>query len=351
MYGYRAILFLMRNLLFIVQSIARAHASITICDVYRRANPREFARAFLGVRRDKRKQPRERNLLPRNRTGMLRRIMNVHDSTGLDGNEFNELLQRTSVRIALPRRRAGQAGRRSTAANLLVEDRLFLALVFLRSNECYHDLAREFQVSPAFLSREVRHIVPIICSELHNEVRWPQVQPPGDPDVHGAQGMIDCSAHWRHEIPGDLSWFRRDIAMPNLGVQVVTSLSCEIWDIVFFAGHNNDQGIYTATGMNDNLRRRGIRLLSDMGYRGTQLLRPDDVMPGDNYFEAKHRASRAAIERLFWFNQGWSVAGQICRLPIELHLYAVDATWRLTAWLMRRNPMTPPTEAVAVVDE
>lgn len=66
----------------------------------------------------------------------------------------------------------------------------------------------------------------------------------------------------------------------------------------------------------------------------------------DPYFEAKHRAMRAAIERLFWFNQAWSVSGQVCRLPIELHLYALDATWRLTAWLM---PMSPPIEAAAVV--
>lgn len=335
-------LFLMRALLFIMQSIARAHASILICDVYRRAHPREFARAFLGVRRDKRKLPRERILLPRNRTGMLRRIMNVHDSTGLDGNDFNELLQRTAHRIAQPRRKNARAGRRPTAANMLVEDRLFLALVFLRSNGFYHDLAREFQVSRSYVSREIRHVIPIICSELHNEVRWPAAQPVGDPALHGAQGLIDCSAHWRLEIHGDASWFRSDIAMPNLGVQVVTSLTCELWDIVFFVGHNNDQGIYTATGMNENLRRRGIRLLSDMGYTGSQLLRPDDIVEDDPYFEAKHRAVRAAIERLFWFNQSWSVAGQVCRLPIELHLYAVDATWRLTAWLMRRNPMCPP---------
>jgi hypothetical protein len=341
----------MRNLLFIIQTIARAHASITICDVYRRSNPRQFARAFLGVRRDRRTQPRHRNLLPRNRTGMLRRIMNVHDSTGLDGDEFNELLQRTAFRIAQPRRQNGRPGRRLTAANLLVEDRLFLVLVFLRSNGYYHDLAREFQVSRSYISREIRHVVPIICSELHNEVRWPQGVPPGDPALHGAQGMIDCTAHWRVEVPGDRSYFRRDIAMPNIGAQVVTSLSCEIWDIVFFAGHNNDQGIYCTSGMNANLQRRSITLLSDMGYRAPQLLRPDAVMPDDPYFEAKHRAMRAAIERTFWINESWSVSGQVCRLPLEIHLYALDATWRLTAWNMRRKPMVPPLDAPVVVEE
>jgi len=350
MLDLQTLLLFMRNLLFILQGIARAHAAITLCDVYRRTNPREFARAFLGVRRDRRKQPRERNLLPRNRTGMLRRVMNVHDSTGLDGNEFNELVRRTAVRIAEPRRRNGRAGKRPTAANLLVEDRLFLVLVFLRSNECYHDLAREYQVSPSYVSRELRHILPIVCGELHNEIRWPQAVPPGDADVHGAQGLIDCTAHWRTELRGDGSWFRSDIGSANLGAQVVTSLNCEVWDIVFFAGHNNDSGIYRASGMNDILQRRGILLLSDMGYRGTQLLRPDDVFADDPYFEAKHRAVRAAIERLFWFNQAWKVSGQVCRLPITLHVQAVDATWRLTAWLMRRSPMAPPVDAV-VVDE
>ena len=65
----------------------------------------------------------------------------------------------------------------------------------------------------------------------------------------------------------------------------------------------------------------------------------------------RHLPARAAIERLFWFNQSWSVAGHICRLPIELHVYAVDATWRLTAWLMRRNPMTPAVEVIDAVDQ
>ena len=156
--------------------------------------------------------------------------------------------------------------------------------------------------------------------------------PRGDPDLHSVQGMIDCTAHWRVEIQGDGSWFRTDVGAANLGAQVVASLNCEIWDVVFFAGHSNDLGIYSASGMN-------------------QILQPDDVVPDDPYFEAKHRAVRAAIERLFWFNQSWSVSGQVCRLPLALHVQAVDATWRLTAWLMRRSPMSPAVDAVVVDDD
>jgi hypothetical protein len=340
----------MRSLLFILLSLARAQASIAMCDAYRRTNGRQFGRDFHGPRQDRRKLPRERRLLPRNCTILMARRLNVQDTTGLTGAQFNELVERTASRIALPRRCFARNGKRATAATLLVEDRIYMVLVYLRGNQRYRQMEVTFQVSPSFISRDLRHILPIISAELHNEIRWPADVPPGDEAIKYAQGLIDCTAHWRREIGGDGSYFRRDIAMPSIGAQVITSLNCEIWDVVFFAGHNNDQGIYRATHMDELLHCHGIRLLSDLGYTGRQLYRPDSDDGDDPYFEAKHRAVRAAIERLFSFNAAWAVAGEISRLPLHMHVLALDAIWRLTAWNMRLAPMAPALPSV-VIDE
>jgi Helix-turn-helix of DDE superfamily endonuclease len=346
-----ACLRLLQHLLWIILALGRAHTAITICDVYRRTNRRAFARDFLGVRPDGRTLAHKRHLLPRHRRSLiLRPLMNVHDSTGLDGDEFNELVRRTAGRIAMPRRRNGQQGTRLTRTNLGVEDRLFLVLCFLRSNAFYNDIAREWQVSRSFISREVRHIAPIISSALATQIAWPTVLPVGDPALLGAHGMIDCTAHWRQEVSHDFSYFRRDVGVSSIGAQVVTSLKGEIWDVVFFRGHNNDQGVYEASGMDNRLRQLGLYLLADLGYVGQRLLRPDTPVDNDSLFEARHRAVRAGIERLFWFVQGWSLAGQLARVPTHIHVVGLEAIYRLAAWLMRRHPMQAPPSGELYLD-
>ena len=131
---------LLDELRFILGSLSRAQASITILDVFRRSDLRAFRRVFLD-RPDLRRRPRPRDLLPRRRTMLLRRYVNVHDATGLDGDDFNELVARIGDRIAAPRSRGGLQGHRATATGLRTEDRLFLALTFLRNNSFYHELA------------------------------------------------------------------------------------------------------------------------------------------------------------------------------------------------------------------
>lgn len=335
----------MEDLRFIIESLARAQASIVMLDVLRRSDLRRFRRIFMD-REDGRRQRRTRDLLPRRRTLLLRRYINVHDATGLDGDDFNELFARVGDRIAAPRRRNGTQGVRATAAGLLTEDRLFLALTVLRNNPFYHEIAREYQVSRSFVSRDVRHIIPIICSALDNEIAFPTEEPPLDIDVH-AHGMIDCTAHWRNEVSPDgvgidHSLYRFDIGMPNIGAQVVASLDGIPWHVTFFYGHNNDQGIYNQTHMDDELVRRNLWLLCDLGYIGERLVRTDLDWRGegdDPYFPAKHRALRATIERLFWFIQSWSVAGHVSRLPLVMHIYCLDAIWKLGTMLLKRNPL------------
>ena len=336
---------LMEDLRVLVTYLAQAQASIAILDVFRRSDMRGFRRAFLN-RPDRRLRPRPRDLLPRRRTLLLRRYINVHDATGLDGDEFNELMARIGDRVAAPRRREGRQGVRTTAAGLLTEDRLFLALTFLRNNSFYHELAREYQVSRAFISRDIRHIIPTICAALHNEIAFPANAPPLDL-IMNVHGMIDCTVHWRQEVSPDgvgqdYSLFRTDIGMPNIGALVVTSLEGVPWHVTFFSGHNNDQGVYNITGMDRELQQRGLFILSDSGFNGTRMVRPDDDWrqdSGDPFFAAKHRALRATIERMFWFVESWSVAGQTCRLPLLTHVYCLDAIWKLATMLLKRNPM------------
>ena len=193
-----------------------------------------------------------------------------------------------------------------TVAGLRTEDRLFLALTFLRNNSFYHELAREYQVSRSFISRDLRHIIPIICSALHNEITFPAGAPPVDVDLN-VHGLIDCTAHWRQEVSPDgvgldHSLFRSDVTMPKIGAQVVTSLDGVPWSVTLFSGHNNDQGIYRHSGMDAELERRGLYLLCDLGYTADRLVRSDanGRREDDEVFAAKHRAIRATIERVSW---------------------------------------------------
>lgn len=285
---------------------------------------------------------------------LLRRYVNVHDATGLDGDDFNELVARIGDRIAAPRSRGGVHGHRATATGLRTEDRLFLALTFLRNNSFYHELAREYQVSRSFISRDLRHIIPIICSALHNEITFPAGAPPVEVDLN-VHGLIDCTAHWRQEVSPDgvgidYSLFRSDVAMPSIGAQVVTSLEGVPWSVTLFSGHNNDQGIYRHSGMDAELERRGLYLLCDLGYTADRLVRSDANWrhEDDEFFAAKHRAIRATIERMFWFIESWSVAGQVSRLPLIMHVYSLDAIWKLGTMLLKRHPLINATDAVEV---
>src|ERR1700744_6435185 len=97
------LLLLMNDLLFVMHLMGRAYAAITHLDVYRRSNGRAVAKEFLGIQ-DRRRHPCARPVLARNRHQLLRPLMNIHTSLGIDGDHFNLLLRNTASKIALPRR-------------------------------------------------------------------------------------------------------------------------------------------------------------------------------------------------------------------------------------------------------
>eukprot|EP01113_Clastostelium_recurvatum_P033104 TRINITY_DN4341_c0_g2_i1.p1 TRINITY_DN4341_c0_g2~~TRINITY_DN4341_c0_g2_i1.p1 ORF type:complete len:110 (+),score=7.87 TRINITY_DN4341_c0_g2_i1:242-571(+) len=97
--------------------------------------------------------------------------------------------------------------------------RLLMMLHYLRHKPLYTDMCLIYNVSNAYISREIRFWFPVLASALHY-ISWPSEF------VHrtfaGAVGAVDCTSHWRDRVhPRQTDWYR--------GTNIASSSQHRLW--------------------------------------------------------------------------------------------------------------------------
>jgi hypothetical protein len=218
-----------------------------------------------------RKKPRPR-LLRRRHGPLLEPDFDCYEEAGIYFSDFKSLF--ADVRLGIERTRNRRIGEgRRTAVSLTSPARLFLVLNFFRMGGKYRRVATRYRVSKSFVSRELRHIVPILYCAL-SSISWPRTW---DHDPFGnVVGAIDCTSHFRTRVhPRQAEFYRGDKHAFFWNCQVVVSLDGHFINVCLVPGHNNDSGTFKLTGMDMDLAKEDLLLLADAGYSHHRLVTPD----------------------------------------------------------------------------
>lgn len=132
--------------------------------------------------------------------------------TGLPHHYVWSIYQKTERQIKKPR---SPHAKRQTMCSVSPFTRLYIILCLIRKGEtAAGDLAIRFDVSPSFISRDRRHIIPILYTSI-GIIRFFK------PDIFGwlvhswrdylIAGAIDGTCHFRERVhPGQANWYRGD---------------------------------------------------------------------------------------------------------------------------------------------
>ncbi len=144
--------------------------------------------AQLGIKKKKRKVPL------RSRVGPLADAdFDVYEETGLFYDQYLQILQTHRDEIAAPR----TVGRQNTVGSLCGAARLFMVLNYLRDGGLFRRVAKRYGVSKSYVSREIRHVIPILYSSL-SFISWPLLwSVSAFAEVSAA---IDCTCHFRVRV-------------------------------------------------------------------------------------------------------------------------------------------------------
>jgi len=176
--------------------------------------------------------------------------------------------------------------------------RLFMALVWLRRGCKFQTLAEDFNVSRSTVSRELRHIMPILfCNIKH--IKWPECFDSLEHAFEHVVGAIDCSSHFRWRVhPGQVDYYRGDKHAHFLSAEVVCSLDGNIWQVILALGHNNDRGVFKERGTKEFVEEKHIKLLADRGYSHANLVTPQDDLKSESWNNVQ-KGLRSVVESVF----------------------------------------------------
>lgn len=149
-----------------------------------------------------------RRQAPRNRGPIIGGTIldiDVFERTGIYEDTFEEIFELVSPLIEQPRAIGSQ---RITVTSLEPRTRLLLVLHWLRHYPLLSELRNIYHISKSFITREVRHIMPILCAKV-SLIHWPDKWfATGFFNTHIA---IDCTAHYRWRVhPGQADYYRGD---------------------------------------------------------------------------------------------------------------------------------------------
>jgi hypothetical protein len=102
----------------------------------------------------------------------------------------------------------------STMCKMTTQNRLLMILEWMAHYPTEEELAVEYGIAPSVVSEDVKHILPILESVLHEEIRWPNAQErfllrntfPGFGNVIGC---VDATHHFIEKPSSHQGWFFR----------------------------------------------------------------------------------------------------------------------------------------------
>lgn len=262
-------------------------------------------------------------------------VVNYHHETGLLARQFDELLTLMTPHLAQGRS-TDERTAKGISRSLTVHSRLFMTLHWLRHYPSYELLARQFRVSVATVSRELRDTVLKLFIHLP-ALDWPQGPQPTY--FAGASGAVDCTTHLRWRVhPWSTEFYRGDAHAHFINSQQVCSLVGKIWDVQFALGHNNDQGIFTDTAVGDELRQRNLTLLGDGAYHDPRVLLPTD-QPDVPHWAKQHSGFRSVVEQNFALIHFWKASSGVFRQDPEFQEMCIAVIYKLVAFKYRDQPL------------
>lgn len=280
---------------------------------------------------------RSKELLPRNRWGPLEQTgYNRYLHTGVLSAQFRMIFQLIEDDLKLPRsKRADRTKIRSNS--LRPQARLALVLTYLRNGQkSTKNIMLNYGVNRPYISREVRHVAPILasrCMFIRSPVSWTPHQ------FVNAVGAIDCTSHYRCRThPNQHLFYRGDKRAHFITAQVVCSLTGVIQSVNFFPGHMNDQGVFSLSGWQAKLQQEGIILLADGGYCDLNLVTPNDDR--SKQWNDEQKALRSVVEHTNSVIHGWGYASECVRgHSPELHACCLLVIYNLSNLMLLELPL------------
>lgn len=164
-------------------------------------------------------KPKQQHLPPRNHgPHLVREItdIDIFDTTGLFEDVFEWVYDQVKDEIELPRNAPLFSRRKKTM--LETRSRLLLVLQWLRHYPKYSILQQQYQVSKSYITRDIKHIIPILYIKI-NLIKWPtEWKSSGRFDTHGS---LDGTPHYRWRVhPGQAYYYRGDKHAHMLSAQV-----------------------------------------------------------------------------------------------------------------------------------
>ncbi len=195
-------LMLLLLLLFIISLLEQYQFLLSLLPIiHKRIITLKNTKKFLNkVRKLRPLQPRIRRpplqQLPRNRIPFTHSNSQIYARTGLFEDKFFHYYDAIKTKLMQPRQSILQ--KRSSfvyKTSLQPCVRLLLVLQFLRHHQSYSILSLEWGISRAQISREIHHILPILCASM-NEMPRTLPTAPQQYRFEGVIGAIDCTAHY-----------------------------------------------------------------------------------------------------------------------------------------------------------
>lgn len=176
--------------------------------------------------------------------------------------------------------RSGSKTKQERKNSLVVEGRVALVLsVFRRGQQSSDAICTDYGVSPAYLSREFKHTVPIFasnCTFISSTLEWPREHP-----FERVVGAIDCTSHYRVRVhPHQIDFYRGDKKGFFLSAQLLVDLKGKILDVSLFPGRVVDQTAFK-TSWSEKLAIDDKYMLADQGYHDAHLVTPLKYAPDE----------------------------------------------------------------------
>ncbi len=222
-----------------------------------------------------------------------------------------------------------------TATSFSPPIRLMIVLQYLRHNIRRKILKQLYKISPSYLSRELRHILPIIYCSL-NIITLPTVW--NQHPFEQVSRTVDCSTHFRTRVhPRQAEWYRWNKHGFFITAQVLVDMTGVILHVNLGLGHNNDKGMFLLTKMKEFMRAMGVHWLADSGYSFEFLVTPDPNK--SKIWNDQQKALRSVVEVSIGMVKLFAFAAQRVQVTPEVQELGLLTCYQLTNIQLKRFPL------------
>jgi len=217
---------------------------------------------------------------------------------------------------------------------------LLITLHYLRHYPKILMLSDIYHTHPSTIWRTIKRTCGILATM--ESIRWPLNF---ETNLDRLVGAIDCSSHPRSRVhPEQYYWYRADKGYHFMTSQLVVSLDGQILDVALGKGHNNDQGMYKLTKMNEFLTLQDYQLVADGGYSASALITPDEEM--GKAWNYNQKLLRLIVEYVLMFTKCFEFARAKVRVSPEIQTLGLLATFQIAAEDLKSCPLTAPSNKI-----